>query len=170
MVNNSMHFYKIKASFINEGYQKTLKNICNKEDKKYLDSLRYDHRYIDGFSHLTCIPNGTAHDVIRDIKRLGIFEFFVTYREIALCANEEVKKEVTKWEEEFNLIHKNATIYPGAYIEAGAMIMEDAVISEQAIIEKNAVIQSGIICDAYIKSGAIVDAGNSICVRGIVNK
>ena len=170
MVNNSKHFYQIKASFINEGYQKTLKNICNKEDKKYLDSLRYDHRYIDGFSHLTCIPNGTAHDVIRDIKRLGIFEFFVTYREIALCANEEVKKEVTKWEEEFNLIHKNATIYPGAYIEAGAMIMEDAVISEQAIIEKNAVIQSGIICDAYIKSGAIVDAGNSICVRGIVNK
>jgi hypothetical protein len=165
-----MHFYKIKASFINEGYQKTLKNICNKEDKKYLDSLRYDHKYIDGFSHLTCIPNGTAHDVIKDIKHLGIFEFFMTYKEIALCANEEVKKEVLKWEEEFNLIHKNARIYSGAYIEPGAVIMEDAVISEQAIIEKNAVIQSGIICNAYVKSGAIVNAGNNVCVSGTIDK
>ena len=165
---DSKHFYKIKASFINEGYERTVKNICNKEDKKYLDSLRYDHRYSERFSHLTCIPNGTAHDVIRDIKRIGIFEFFMTYREIALCANEEVKQEVLKWEEQFNLIHKNATIYPGAYIEPGAMIMENAVILEEAVIETRAVIQSGIICNAYVKSGTIVDAGN-MCVRGIIN-
>lgn len=167
--SDAKHFYKIKASFINEGYERTAKKIFNKEDKKYLDSLRYDHRYIERFSHLTCIPNGTAHDVIRDIKRLGIFEFFMTYREVALCANEEVKKEVLNWEEEFSLIHKNAEIYPGAYIEPGAMIMEDAVISEEAIIETNAVIKSGIICNAYVKSEAIVDAGNA-CVRGIIKK
>lgn len=167
--SDAKHFYKIKASFINDGYERTAKKIFNKEDKKYLDSLRYDHRYIERFSHLTCIPNGTTHDVIRDIKRLGIFEFFMTYKEIALCANEEVKKEVLNWEEEFSLIHKNAEIYPGAYIEPGAMIMEDAVISEEAIIETNAVIKSGIICNAYVKSGSIVDAGNA-CVRGIIKK
>jgi hypothetical protein len=163
------HFYKIKASFINEGYERTARNIFNKEDKKYLESLLYDHRYVERFSHLTCIPNGSAHDVIKDIKRLGIFEFFMTYNEVALCANEEVKKEVLNWEEEFNLIHKNAEIYPGAYIEPGAKIMENAVISEEAIIEKNAVIKSGIICNAYVKSGAIVDVGHN-CVRGIIKK
>lgn len=167
--SDAKHFYKIKASFINEGYERTAKKIFNKEDKNYLDTLRYDHRYAERFSHLTCIPNGTVHDVIRDIKRLGIFEFFMTYKEIALCANEEVKKEVLNWEEDFSLIHKNAEIYPGAYIEPGAMIMEDAVISEEAIIETNAVIKSGIICNAYVKSGAIVDAGNA-CVRGIIKK
>lgn len=161
--------YNIKASFINEGYQRTAKKLTNMEDKKYLDSLRYDQNYCNKFSHLTCVPNGTAHDVIKDIKRLGIFEFFMTYKEIALCANEEVKKEVSKWEEDFNLIHKNATIYSGAYIEPGAMIMEHAVITEEAIIETRAVIKSGIICDAYVKSGVIVDAGRD-CVRGILTK
>ena len=167
--NDAKHFYKIKASFINEGYKNTAKSIYSKEDKKYLESLRYDHRYMERFSHLTCIPNGSAHDVIKDIKRLGIFEFFMTYREVALCANEEVKKEASTWEEEFNLIHKNAEIYPGAYIEPGAMIMEDAVISEEAIIESRAVIKSGIICNAYVKSGAIVDVGHK-CVRGVIKK
>jgi len=161
--------YNIKASFINEGYQRTAKKLVNMEDKRYLDSLMYDQNYCEKFSHLTCVPNGTAHDVIKDIKRVGIFEFFMTFKEIALCANEEVKKEALKWEDDFKLIHKNAEIYSGAYIEPGAIIMEGAVITEEAVIETRSVIKSGIICDAYVKSGAIVDAGTN-CVRGIISK
>ena len=47
--------------------------------------------------------------------------------------------------------------------------MEGAVITEEAVIETRSVIKSGIICDAYVKSGAIVDAGTN-CVRGIISK
>jgi NDP-sugar pyrophosphorylase family protein len=88
---------------------------------------------------------------------------------MGLVANNEVKKEVSKWKQYFNLIHKGAEVYSGAYIEPGAVVMEGASVFEDAIIERNAVVKSGVICNARIMEDVVVDAGNA-CVRGVISQ
>jgi hypothetical protein len=160
--------YNIRIAYLNEGYNWVSKRLHTRAELEYLDSLRYDFRS-QGYFHLDCIPNGRAIDVVRDIKRLGIFGFFISWEQMSLIANQEVKKEVSKWKQYFNLIHKGAEVYSGAYIEPGAVIMEGASVSEEAIIERDAVIKSGAICNARIMEGVVVDAGNA-CVRGVISR
>ena len=166
--SNKTQFYNIRIAYLNEGYRWVSERLYNRAERDYLETLRYDFRS-QGYFHLDCIPNGKAIDVVRDIKRLGIFGFFISWEQMGLVANQEVKKEVSKWKQYFNLIHKGAEVYSGAYIEPGAVIMEGASVFEDAIIERDAVIKSGAICNACVMEGVVVDAGNS-CVRGIISQ
>lgn len=166
--SDKVQYYNIRIAYINEGYNWVSKRLHNRAELKYLDSLRYDFRS-QGYFHLDCVPNGTAIDVARDIKRLGIFGFFISWDQMSLIANQEVKKEVSKWKQYFNLIHKGAEVYSGAYIEPGAVVMEAASVFEDAVIERNAVIKSGVICNARIMEDVVVDAGNN-CVRGVISQ
>ena len=166
--SNKTQFYNIRIAYLNEGYKWVSKRLHTRDEINYLDALRYDFRS-DGYFHLDCIPDGKAIDVVRDIKRLGIFGFFISWEQMALIANQEVKKEVSKWKQYFNLIHKGAEVYSGAYIEPGAVIMEGASVFEDAIIERNAIVKSGVICNARIMEDVVVDAGNA-CVRGVISE
>jgi hypothetical protein len=165
--SDKVQYYNIRIAYLNEGYNWVSKRLHNRAELKYLDSLRYDFRS-QGYFHLDCVPNGTTIDVARDIKRLGIFGFFISWEQMSLIANQEVKKEVSKWKQYFNLIHKGAEVYSGAYIEPGAVIMEKASVFEDAIIERNAIVKSGVICNARIMEDIVVDAGNA-CVRGVIS-
>lgn len=165
--SDKVQYYNIRIAYLNEGYNWVFKRLHNRAEIEYLNSLRYDFRS-QGYFHLDCVPNGTVIDVARDIKRLGIFGFFISWDQMSLIANQEVKKEVSKWKQYFNLIHKGAEVYSGAYIEPGAVIMESASIFEDAVIERNAVIKSGVICNARIMEDIVVDAGNA-CVRGVIS-
>jgi len=166
--SDKVQYYNIRIAYLNEGYNWVSKRLHTRAELEYLDSLRYDFRS-QGYFHLDCVPNGTAIDVARDIKRLGIFGFFISWEQMSLIANQEVKKEVSKWKQYFNLIHKGAEVYSGAYIEPGAVIMEKASVFEDAIIERNAIVKSGVICNARIMEDIIVDAGNA-CVRGVISQ